>query len=78
VRLVGVVTEAALAVLLVLRVVAVEIFDVAVALESQNVRRDPIQKPAIVTNYDRAAGKVFESLFQCTHGVDIDVVGRLV
>ena len=77
-RLVGVVAEAAFAVGFVFAVVAVKILDMAVALERQNVRCDAVQKPAIVTNYDRAAGKVFERLFESTHCVDIDVVGRLI
>lgn len=59
-RLVGVVAEAAFAVCLVFAVVAVEILNMAVALERQNVRRDTIQKPAIVRNYDSAAAEVFE------------------
>src|SRR5438477_12225907 len=48
VRLVGVVAEPALPVGVVVGVVALEPNDSAFALEGQNVRRDAIEKPAIV------------------------------
>lgn len=77
-RLVGVVAEAAFSVLFVLAVVAVEILDVTIALKRQNVRRDAVQKPAIVTNYDGAARKVFKRFFESTHRVNVEIVRRLI
>ena len=41
-RLVGVVTEAAFAVLFVLAVIAIKILDMAIALKRKNMRRDSI------------------------------------
>jgi hypothetical protein len=41
-RLIGIDTESAFAVCFVFAVIAVEIFDMAVAFESQNMRRDAI------------------------------------
>ena len=60
-RLVGVVAEAAFAVGLVFAVVAVEILDVAVALERQDVRRDAIEKPAVMADITTAQPAKFSS-----------------
>ena len=77
-RLVGLVAQAALAVRLVVLVVALEPFDVAVALEGQDVGRDAVQEPAIVADDHGAAGEAVQRLFQCPQGIDVQVVGRFV
>jgi hypothetical protein len=50
--------EAAQLVLLIRLEVALEPFDVAVALERENVRRQPVQEEAIMADDHRAAGEI--------------------
>src|SRR5690606_37712524 len=57
-RLRGVLTLAALQVLRVIRIVALEVYDLAVAFEREDVRRDPVEEPAIVRDHDGAAREV--------------------
>ena len=78
VRLVGVVAEAAFSVGLVLAVIAVEIFHMAVAFEGQDMRRDAIKEPAVMANDDGAAGEILKCLFQSTHCIYVEIVGRFV
>lgn len=59
-RLVGVMAEATFAVGFVFAVIAVKIFDMAVALERQNVRRDTVQEPAIVRDNNGTAAEILE------------------
>src|SRR5690606_28581652 len=70
--------EPALSVRFVFAVISVEIFDVRIAFERENVGRDAVKEPTVMTYYDGAARKVFESFFECTHRVDIKVVRRFV
>src|SRR5215216_7537285 len=63
-RLVGVGAEPAMAVGLVVLVVALEPFDVAVALEGQHVRGDAVEEPAIVADDDGAAGEIDQRLLE--------------
>src|SRR3546814_10902953 len=62
----------------VLRVVALEPLDVAVALEREDVGRDPVEEPAIVADHHRAAGEVEQRILECAPRIDIEVVRRLV
>src|SRR5262245_46895570 len=78
VRLVGGGTKTALAVDLVVLVVPLEPDHLAVALEGEHVCRDPIQKPAIVTDDDGTSREVEQRLFQRPQRVDVEVVGWLV
>ena len=57
----AVLTEPAHLVLLVILEVALEPFDVAVAFEGEDVRREAVQEPAIVADDDGAAGGIFEA-----------------
>ena len=50
----------------------------AVALEGQDVGRDAIEEPAVVTDDDRATGKIEQSVLEGPQGVDVEVVGGLV
>jgi hypothetical protein len=76
--LIGDGAEACVAVSFIGGVVAFEPDDPALSFEGEDVRRDPIEEPTVVANDDGAAGEVLESLFERTHGVDIEVIGRLV
>ena len=42
------------------------------------MRRDAVQKPAIMGDDHGAAGEIVERLFQCAQCVDVEVVGRFV
>ena len=77
-RLIGVVTQTTFPVGLVLAVITVKILDVRIALERQNVRRDAIEKPAVMAYYDSTTRKVFERFFERTHGIYVEVVCGLV
>lgn len=74
----GIVAEALLAVLLILRVASFKEIHLRVALEGENMGADTVEEPAVVAYDHGTAGKVFQALFQSTHSVDIDIVGRLV
>src|SRR5215210_1439122 len=50
----------------------------ALPLEGEDVRRDPIEEPAIVADHDGAAGEVEQRLLEGAERVDIQVVRRLV
>jgi len=60
--------EPHLSVRLVFRIVAVEPDDLAVTFEREDIRRDPIEKPAIVRDHNRATGEAFQRFF--TRGGD--------
>ena len=65
-------------VLLVIREIALEPLHVAVALERQHVRRDPVEEEAIMADHHRAAGEVLQRGLQRRQRLDVEVVGRLV
>src|SRR5207253_1278570 len=50
----------------------------AISLESQNMRRDAVQEPAVVADDDGTAAEGEEGVFQGTECVDVEIVGRLV
>ena len=50
----------------------------AIPFERQNVRRDPVQEPAIVADDDRAAAEVQERIFQGPQCIDIQIIRRFV
>ena len=50
----------------------------AVALESENVGREPIEKEAIVRDDDRATREILERRFEGAKRFGIEIVGRLV
>src|SRR4051795_1463982 len=77
-RLRGLGAEALPLVFLVLAVVAVEPVDAALAFEREDVRRDAVEEPAVVRDDDGAAGEGLQRFFQRAHGVDIEIVRRLV
>ena len=77
-RLVGGGPHPSLAVSLIIRIISREPDNLAFSLKSQNVRGDPVQEPAVVADHHGAARKVFQSLFQGSQGVHIQIVGRFV
>ena len=42
------------------------------------MRRDAVKKPTVMRNHNSAAREIFESFFERSHRVDVDVVGRFV
>ena len=58
VRLIGTVAEAPMAICLVIRIVSLKPRHLAITLEGEDMGGDAIQKPAIVRDDDRTAGKI--------------------
>ena len=50
----------------------------AVALESEDVGTNSVEEPAVVTDDYCTSGKRFQTFFECTERVHVDIVGRLV
>ena len=50
----------------------------AVALEGQDVGRDPVEEPAVVADDHGAAGEGLQAGLERPERVDVEVVGRLV
>src|SRR5205085_9140529 len=53
-------------------------FDMAVALEGEDVGGEAVEEEAVVADDHRAAGKILDRFFQRAQGLDVEVVGRLV
>ena len=49
-----------------------------VAFESKDVRTDTVEEPTVVANDYSTTGKAFQTFFQCTESVHVDVIGRFV
>src|SRR5438445_5493015 len=64
--------------LLVRVVVPLEPAHAAVALEDEEMCRDAVEEPAVVTDHHDAAGEVEERLLQRAQRVDVEIVRRLV
>ena len=77
-RLVGGGAELRVPERLVVADVAFEEAHLAVALEGEDVRRDPVEEPAVMADDDDAAGKRLEAGLERPQRVDVEVVGRLV
>src|SRR5262245_40587668 len=50
----------------------------AIPLEGEDVRRDAVEEPPVVTDHDRTAAEAHQGLFQGPQGIHVEVVGRLV
>ena len=70
--------QAAALVFLVGLEIAFEPFDVAVAFEGEDVRRQAIEEEAVVADDHRAAGEVLDRFLERAQRLDVEVVGRLV
>src|SRR4051794_10377249 len=58
--------------------IAFEPFDVAVALEGEDVGGEAVEEEAVVADHHRAAGEILERLLERAQRLDVEVVGRLV
>ena len=77
-RLIGFLAEPFFSICVVLAVVPFIPDHLAIAFERHDVGRDPVEKPAVVTADDGAAGEALQSFFQGAQGVDVEVVSRFV
>ena len=62
----------------VFRPVAFEKARLAVVFKCEDVRADSVQKPAVVADDERTAGKVFKRFFKRAYSLNIKVVSRLI
>src|SRR5262245_11380490 len=58
--------------------VPLEPFHVALALEGQYMRGDPVEEPAVVADDDGAACEIFEGFFERPKRFDVEIVRRFV
>ena len=63
-----------LAIFFIIRVVSFEPNNFAVTFEREHMCSDSIEEPTVVGDHNRAAGEVFERLFQRAQCVDVKVV----
>ena len=77
-RLIGCDAETFLAILFILRIIAVEPEYFALPLERKDVCRDPVEKPPVVRDHNGATGKIHKRLFEGPERVDVEVVRRFV
>ena len=42
------------------------------------MRTDSIEEPTVMRNDNSTTCKIFQTLFECTQSIDIDIIGRLV
>src|SRR5262245_8672485 len=63
---------------LVILIIPFEPLHLAVALEREYVRRDAVEKPAIVTDHDRTSRECQQRLLERPKCVDVEIVGGLV
>src|ERR1700728_2327578 len=75
---VGVDAEAAFSVRFIFGVVAVKKAYLAFTFEGEDVGCDAVEEPAVVGDDDGTAREIFQGFFERAHGVDVDIVGRLV
>jgi len=71
-------TKSSLSISLVFRIVAVKPNNLAVAFKGKHMSRDPIEKPTIMRDHDRAPCEVLQRFFERAPCVHIQVVGRFV
>ena len=58
--------------------IAFEPFDMAVALEGEDVGRQAVEEEAVVADDHGASGEILERILERAKGLDVEVVGRLV
>src|SRR5229473_2812744 len=78
VRLVGVGAKALAALSFVHLIIAFAPDRLAVALESEDVRGDAVEKPAVVADDHGATAEVQQGIFQSSQRLHVEVIGRLV
>ena len=52
--------------------------DVTVPFKGQDMGSDSVKEPAVVSNYHHATDEVEDRFYECSQGIDIEVVGRFV
>ena len=52
--------------------------DFTVSLEGKDVGGNSIQEPAVMADYHDTTGEIFQGVFQCPHGVYVEIVRGLV
>ena len=77
-RLIGIPAFALLKILEVTGIISRKPMHMTIALKGHDMRRDPVEKPAIVGDNNRATGKSFQRFLQRANGIHIEVVGGLV
>jgi hypothetical protein len=75
-RLVRCGAQSGLPVSFIFRIVTVKEDHLALALEGEDMRRDPVEEPPVVADDHVAAREVIEPLFKRPHGVHVDVLTR--
>jgi hypothetical protein len=50
----------------------------SIIFKGEDVRSQAVDKPTIVGYHQDTAGEIFQSFFQCTKGVDINIISRLI
>ncbi len=63
---------------LILGIAPLEPDDGALTFKRQNMGGDPIEEPAVMTDHNHRASKIFDGLLQCSKGVHIEVIRRFV
>ena len=63
---------------LVILEIPLEPLHVAVALERQDMRGDPVEEPAVMADDHRATGEIFQCFFERPKRFDVEIVCRLV
>src|SRR3546814_7218724 len=77
-RAVRLVDEAAALVFLIGLEIALEPFDMAIALESEDMRREAVEEKAVVADDDGAAGTVLQRLLESAQRLHVEIVCRFV
>ena len=77
-RLIGIAAFALLKILEVTRIVARKPMHMTIALEGHDMGRDPVEKPAIMGDNNRATGKSLQRFFQRANRIHIEIIGGLV
>src|SRR4029079_1285013 len=58
--------------------IALEPFDLGVALEREDMRCEAVEEEAVVADDHRAAGEILDRFLERAQGLDVEVVGRLI
>ena len=70
--------EAGLSVCLIFRVVSLEPDHPALTLKRKHMCGDTVEEPAVVADYYGTSCKILQRLFQCTHSVYVQIIGRFI
>src|SRR3990172_3020773 len=71
-------SEAGLSVCLIFRVVSLEPDHLALSFKRKHMSSDAVEEPAVVADDYGTPCKILQRLFQGTHGVDVQIIGRFI